>query len=68
MLTENMKIWLYNMYMSEAEEHFAVARHEHLCALGSPTNEIALIHEMSADEHRAFALRLVNMAKEFEED
>lgn len=66
MMTENMKTWLKALYLNEATDHYAMARHEHLCALGSPTNEIATIHEMSADEHRAYAIMLMGKAIELD--
>lgn len=46
--------WLKDMYGNEIEDHIAIARHEHLCALGSPDIETATIHENMADIHRAY--------------
>ena len=66
-MTENMKIWLKKLYLNEAEEHLEVAKFEHLCALGSPNNEAAMLHEMNADEHRLFASILRSKAFEIEE-
>jgi hypothetical protein len=54
MMTENMKIWLEEI----SNDHLETARFEHLCALGSPNGEAAMLHEMNADEHRAFAMML----------
>ena len=67
-MTENMKLWLKELYLNEAEEHFATAKNEHLCALGSPNNETATLHEMNADEHREFANILISMANKIEEE
>ena len=66
-MTENMKLWLKELYLNEAEEHFTTAKNEHLCALGSPTNEASMLHELNADEHRAFANILKSMAIKIEE-
>lgn len=66
-MTENMKIWLKELYLSEANDHLETARFEHLCALGSPNNEAAMLHEMNADEHREFANILKSMATKIEE-
>lgn len=62
-MTENMKLWLKNLYEEEAENHLETAKFEHLCALGAPTNEASILHELNVDEHRAFARILMNMAK-----
>lgn len=67
-MTENMKIWLKELYENEANDHFETARFEHLCALGSPTDEASMLHEMNADEHRVFAMILEDMAKKIEGD
>ena len=67
-MTENMKIWLKELYLNEANDHLETARFEHLCALGAPTDEASMLHEMNADEHRAFAMILEDMAKKIEED
>lgn len=61
-MTENMKLWLKELYLTEAQDHLETARFEHLCALGSPTNEASFLHEMNADEHRDFANLLTIMA------
>jgi hypothetical protein len=67
-MTENMKFWLKELYENEANDHLETARFEHLCALGSPTNEAAMLHEMNADEHRAFAKELQDMANKIKEN
>ena len=64
MLTENMKLWLKELYTNEASDHLETAKLEHLCSLGSPTDEAAMLHEMNADEHRAFANMLKSMASD----
>lgn len=68
MFTENMKLWLKELYLEEANDHLETARFEHLCALGAPTGEASMLHEMNADEHRAFAQILRSMASKIEED
>ena len=68
MMTETMKIWLKELYKNEANDHLETARFEHLCALGSPNGEAAMLHEMNADEHRAFAMMLEDMSKKIEEN
>ena len=67
-MTENMKIWLKELYLNEANDHLETARFEHLCALGAPTDEASMLHEMNADEHRAFAIILESMANKIEEE
>jgi hypothetical protein len=67
-MTENMKFWLKELYLSEAEDHLETARFEHLCALGAPTDEASMLHEMNADEHREFANILKSMANNIEEE
>ena len=67
-MTENMKIWLKELYLNEANDHLETARFEHLCALGAPTGEASMLHEMNADEHRAFAMILEDMANKIEEE
>lgn len=68
MLTENMKFWLKELYLNEAEDHLETARFEHLCALGSSNGEAAALHEMNAEEHREFAIILKSMANEIMAD
>lgn len=67
-MTENMKIWLKELYLKAAEEHYGAASNEHLWALGSDNDEAAMLHEMNADENRAFAMMLEGMAKKIEEE
>ena len=67
-MTENMKIWLKELYRTEANNHLETARFEHLCALGAPNGEASMLHEMNADEHRAFATILKSMANKIEEE
>ena len=62
MMTENMKIWLKELYLSEADEHFGTASNEHLWALGSDNEEAMMLHEINAAEHRDFAEMLISMA------
>jgi hypothetical protein len=66
-MTENMKFWLKELYENEAKDHLETARFEHLCALGAPTDEASMLHEINADEHREFAKKLQDMAKKIEE-
>ncbi len=68
MMTENMKIWLKELYLNEANDHLEIAKFEHLCALGSPNGEASMLHEMNADEHRSFAMELQYMARKIEEE
>lgn len=68
MMTENMKFWLKELYLNEANDHLETARFEHLCALGAPTGEASMLHEMNADEHREFANILKSMATKIEEE
>lgn len=63
-MTENMKFWLKNLYLNEAADHIEIARFEHLCALGSPDDETAILHEMNSKEHYEFADILRDMADE----
>ena len=58
------KVWLEDMYREAKADHIAVSNHEHLCALGSPNNEIATIHEQSADMHREFAKMMDDLISE----
>ena len=67
-MTENMKIWLKELYLTEANDHLETAKFEHLCALGAPNDEASTLHEMNADEHRAFARILQSMANNIEEE
>lgn len=65
-LTENMKIWLKELYLEQVTEHLATASNCHMFALGSETNESATQFEEFADEHREFAHILECLAKELE--
>lgn len=65
-MTENMRIWLKQLYLDEAEEHFVAADNEHMWALGAPDEEQSMLHEMNAEEHREFASILTDMANEIE--
>lgn len=58
MMTENMRFWLKELYLREAKDHLETARFEHLCALGAPTNEASMLHEINSEEHREFAAML----------
>lgn len=58
MLTENMKSWL----KQTAQEHYKAAKNNHIWAMGSRTTEEATQFELCADEHRAFARMLENLA------
>jgi hypothetical protein len=59
-LTEKMKTWLNQ----HAQEHYQYAKNCHIWALSSDTNDEATELELCADEHRAFARTLENLAKE----
>ena len=63
-MTENMKLWLRKLYLEAAEDHLVAASNEHLWALGAPSCEAAAMHEDNADENRAFAMMLREMADE----
>ena len=63
-MTENMKLWLRQLYLEAAEDHLVAASNEHLWALGAPSCEAAAMHEDNADENRAFAMMLREMADE----
>ena len=67
-LTENMVIWLKDLYFEAAEEHREAAKSCHIFALGSETNEGAVQFEQFADEHREFAHILECLAKELDLD
>lgn len=68
MLTENMKMWLQQMYRNEAKEQRGTAENCHIFALGSDTQEDAEQFEQFAEEHREFANILDAMADELDED
>jgi hypothetical protein len=65
-MTENMKFWLKELYLTEANDHNETAKFEHLCALGSDTDEASMLHEMNAKEHWEFASILEEMANEID--
>ena len=67
MLTENMKYWLKELYLTEAENHRVAASNEHLWALGADNVEAAMLHEMNAEEHRDFAITLEYLASKVDE-
>lgn len=67
-LTENMKTWLKDIYLSAAVEQRSAASNYHLFALGSDSNEKATQFEELADEHREFAHILECLAKELDLD
>lgn len=68
-MTENMKIWLRALYLEAADQHYGAADNEHLWALGAPNDETAMLHEMNAEENRAFAMMFEDMAyKIYEEE
>lgn len=62
-MTENMKIWLKELYLEAAEEHRVAADNEHIWALGSDTEDEIMMHEINAAENRDFADMLIAMAK-----
>lgn len=65
-LTENMKIWLKELYLKQAEEHREAAKNCHIFALGSETQESSVQFEEYADEHKEFAHILECLAKELD--
>lgn len=65
-LTENMKIWLKELYINEAADNRITASNCHLWALGSDTPEGAAQWEEYAEEHRDFAIVLEKMAEELD--
>ena len=62
MMTENQREWLKGLYRKAAENHLITASNEHLWALGSDSNEMAVMHEQNAEEHREFAMMLKDLA------
>ena len=62
MMTENMKLWLKELYLNAAKEHRGAASNEHLWALGSDTEEAMTLHEINAAENMDFADMLTDMA------
>lgn len=61
MMTENQREWLKGLYREAAEDHLIAASNERLWALGSDSNEMVVMHEKNAEEHRNFA----DMLKDF---
>lgn len=68
MMTENQREWLKGLYREAAEDHLITASNEHLWALGSNSNETAVMHEKNAEEHRDFADMLKDFANNIQED
>ena len=66
-LTETMKIWLKDIYLSNAKEFRGGASNLHLIALGSE-NEDATQLEGYAEEQREFASILESLAEELDFD
>lgn len=66
-LTETMKIWLKDIYLSNAKEFRGGASNLHLMALGSDNKEATQL-EGYADEQREFASILENLAEELDLD
>jgi hypothetical protein len=62
-MTENMRIWLKEIYLTEAKEHRIAAGNTHLVALGCDDGESAKQFEEYADEHRQFAKILEELAE-----
>lgn len=60
--TENMKLWLRELYDKEIEEAKGAASNEHLWALGSD-GESAIQHEMYAEEQREY-IKILEELKE----
>lgn len=65
-LTPNMKNWLKKLYRKEAEDAIVSANVNHLCALGSNTDELAAMYQQNADEYREYARTLEDMIKELD--
>lgn len=57
-LTHQETIWMRELLDTERIQHLGIAKHEHLSALGSPTNDLATMHEMNADAHKVYAKKL----------
>lgn len=66
-MTENMKLWLKELYLEAAEEHRIAASNEHMWALGSNDEEQTMLHEINAAENMDFADILTDMANKIEE-
>lgn len=61
LLTDNMRLWLDNLLDKEIDEILVAARNEHLWAVGSTTQEEAIMHENNADELRKYVDVLNNI-------
>ena len=64
-LTDNMRSWLRNLFLEEAENQMVTAENENLWALGS-TGEAAMLHANNGVEHVQYANLLKMMALELE--
>jgi hypothetical protein len=64
-LTDNMRLWLKNLFLEEAEQQMITAENENLWALGS-TGEAAMLHANNGVEHVHYANLLKMMAVELE--
>lgn len=56
--TDLEKIWLRELLDTERGQQLGLARLEHITALGSLTNEESTMHEINANNHRAYAFKL----------
>ena len=63
-MTENMKLWLKQLYLDAAEDHLVTASNERLWSLGSDNDEAAILHMENAKEHWEFADILREMSNE----
>lgn len=57
-LTNPQGALLRQLIDDERIQQLGMAKHSHLAALGSENNELATMHEMSADVHRDYAQKL----------
>lgn len=62
-LTRQETIWMRELLDTERIQHLGMAKHEHLAAMGSSTNVLAIKHEIRADAHRAYANKLEALHK-----
>jgi len=58
LFTDLEKIWLRELLDTERGQQLGLAKLEHIAALGSLTNEESTMHEINADNHRAYARKL----------
>ena len=56
--TDIEKIWLRELLDTERGQQLGMAKLEHIAALGSLTNEEAVMHESNSIAHRAYANKL----------